>query len=311
MLKFKKLQNRLVIYLGGMVLFIILALSLTNYYSVRKALIKDVTEKQLLSFVEASQSNIQSLLEKAFETSELLANDPTLLKWYADGEKDENLGILAKNKITTISEDENYFTVFAVNNTTKHYWAEGNNLLDVVDKNDADDSWYFSFRDSNKDLVLNFDYNNELQKTLIFVNKKMTYKGKFQGISGVGINPDKIVKEFRKKKLTENSKLWLINPKGEIKMAQNSDEINSNLNKYILSTHVTKILSQGTSGVINDVDVNNIKNEIAYMEVGNTGFYIVVSSPINELMYLLKPIRNNTFIFATIFLLLTIVVVIL
>jgi hypothetical protein len=92
--------------------------------TVRKALIRDIREEQLLSFVEASQSDIQMVIEKAIETSIILADDPTLVKWFSEGEKNPELGDLAKAKLTGINKS-GYFTVFAVNNVTKNYWSEG------------------------------------------------------------------------------------------------------------------------------------------------------------------------------------------
>lgn len=311
MFKFEKIQNRLLVSLGSMVLLIILLMSLTNYFSVRKSLIKDVREKQLLSFVEASQSNIRALIEKALETSDFLATDPTVMKWFIDGEVDETLGVLSKNKLTKISQDEEYFTVFAVNNVTKNYWSENNQLLDVVSATDPDDSWFFDFMNLKEKLVLNFDYNQELDKTLMFVNARMENEGVFLGTAGVGIDPDKIIQEFKKRKITDNSQLWLIDPNGNIKMSQNAEEINSDLKNFIPANYVSQVLKSNISGVIDDVLINDEKNELAYMQVGNTGFYIVVVSPINELMYLLSPIAYNTLVFGIIFLVITIIIVIL
>ena len=310
MFKFEKIQNRLLVYLGSMVLAIILLMSLTNYSSVRKSLMKDVKEKQLLSFVEASQSNIRALIEKALETSEFLASDPTILQWFMGGEKDEALGVLSKNKLTDISLQDEYFTVFAVNSITHNYWSENNQLLDVVTETDPDDSWFFDFSRLNVPLVLNFDYNQELDKTLMFINARMEKDGIYLGTAGVGIDPDKIITEFKKRKITENSQLWLIDSDGNIKMSQNAEEINSDLNKFISKEYVNRVIKSNTSGVIDDVMIGDEKNELAYMEVGKTGLYIVVVSPLSELMYLLSPIAYNTLVFGIIFLVITIIIVI-
>ncbi len=310
MLKFEKIQNQLLVYLVSMVLIIILLMSLANYNSVRKSLVQDVKEKQLLSFVEASQSNIRTLIEKALETSEFLANDPTIVKWFVEGEIDESLGILSKNKLTDVYNNKDYFTVFAVNDVTKNYWSEENKLLDVITETDPDDSWFFDFKNLNESLVLNFDYNQELDKTLMFVNARMEQNGVFMGTAGVGIDPDKIIKEFNERKITENSHLWLIDPSGNIKMSQDAEQINSDLKEFIPAEYVNQVLRSNLSGVV-DVTINNEKNELAFMQVGTTGFYIVVVSPLKELMYLLAPIAYNTLIFGVIFLVITIIIVIL
>jgi hypothetical protein len=64
MIQFKNLQNRILTLVGSLVVVIILSLSVINFFTVRKTLINDIREKQLLSFTEASQSNIQMAIEK-------------------------------------------------------------------------------------------------------------------------------------------------------------------------------------------------------------------------------------------------------
>lgn len=140
MIQFKNLQTKILALIGSLVVLIILSLTIINFYTVRKTLIRDIRENQLLSFMEASQSNIQMVIEKAMETSIVLAQDPLLVKWFQEGEKDAALGELAKAKLTSLNKEMGYFTVFAVNNITKNYWAEGGKLLDVISETDPDDS---------------------------------------------------------------------------------------------------------------------------------------------------------------------------
>lgn len=306
MKKFSKIRNRLLVYLGGLVFTIIILLSFINYITVRKALIKDIRNNQLLAFVEAAQSNIQSVLEKAFETSQFIASDPTIVNWFTNGETNEITAELAKKRLTLVADDEDYFTVFAVNEITKHYWADNDQLLDVLSESDPDDSWYFSFRASNIPMLINFDYNKELDKTFLFVNAQMENNGSFLGSAGVGINPDKLVEELRTKKITPNSKLWLINEKGNIKISQFTEEINSDLQEFIPKQYVKEILNSKEKGVLSNVDLEDGNHyELAYTQIGNSGHYIVVCSPIKELVHLLNPIAYNTILFGAIFLLIT------
>ena len=167
MIKFKSLQTRILTSVEFLVIVIILSISIINFYTVRKALIKDIREEQLLSFVEASQSDVQMVIEKAIETSILLAEDPTLVKWFSEGEKDPELGKLAKDKLTGINKS-GYFTVFAVNNVTRNYWSENNKLLDVVSESDPDDSWFFGFIKEGKKLRLILITTRSLTKRYSF-----------------------------------------------------------------------------------------------------------------------------------------------
>ncbi len=311
MLRFEKLQNRLLILFGGLVLSIILLLSFINYVSVRRALIKDIREKQLISFVEATKCDIQTGIEKALETSLFMAKNPTIKAWFNGSEQDEQLATLTKDQLNVTFNDNDYITVFAVSDNTKNYWAENNKLLEVISESDSHDSWYFNFKASNKTIELNFDYHEDQDKTLLFINARMEHNGQFSGVAGVGLNPDKMVKEFRERKITKNSKLWLIDGKGVIKMSQNTEEIETNLNDQLSSNITNEITSSTFSKVVSNIKFEGAKSELVYTRVGETDHYIVAISPLNELIEMLKPIRLNTIIFGSIFLFLTIITVIL
>ncbi|HNV51246.1 MAG TPA: methyl-accepting chemotaxis protein [Tenuifilaceae bacterium] len=308
MIKFKSLQTRILTSVEFLVIVIILSISIINFYTVRKALIKDIREEQLLSFVEASQSDIQMVIEKAVETSILLAEDPTLVKWFADGEKDPELGKLAKDKLTGINKS-GYFTVFAVNNITKNYWSENGKLLDVVSESDQDDSWFFGFIKDGKKIALNFDYNSELNQTLFFFNALMGSSSQPLGTAGVGMNPDNLIKELTKRKITDNSKLWIIDNSGAIQISATKEEINKNISTLLPANLVNQVTNNVDKAVISNVSWEGKKYEFAKMKIGTTDFQILVAAPMSELIELLNPIRTNTIIFGVVFFIITLILI--
>jgi methyl-accepting chemotaxis protein len=308
MIKFKSLQTRILTLIESLVIVIILTISIMNYATVRRTLIKDIREEQLMSFVEASQSDIQMVLEKAIETSKLLANDPTILKWFSEGEVDPDLGVLAKAKLTSIT-NSGYFTVFAVNKTTNNYWAENNKLIEVVSEGDPDDSWFFDFLRDGHQVALNFDYNESLNQTLFFFNVLMGSTANPQGVAGVGMNPDNMIKEFMSKKITENSHLWIINSEGEVQISADKGEIGKQLSNLIPREIAHQITDRTEIKVISEVNWNDQEYEFAKMRIGSTDFQIAIAAPTAELIEILNPIRVNTIILGTIFAILTLVLV--
>jgi methyl-accepting chemotaxis protein len=309
MIQFKNLQNRILTLVGSLVVVIILSLSIINFFTVRKTLINDIREKQLLSFTEASQSNIQMAIEKAIETSLLLAEDPLLLDWFTGGEQDSVLGELVKRKLTTISNNGDYFTVFAVNEFTKNYWAEGNKLLDVLSPSDPDDSWYFDFVKLGKKVVLNFDFNQELNQTLFFFNILMGTPDKPLGTAGIGMNPDNFIKEFVSRKLTEKSQLWLVDTKGIIQIAANTDEIGKSIITILPDELTKKVVGNTNQMVIPNIQWEGEAYEFAKMGIGTTEFMILVGAPTEELTDILDPIRTNTIILGIVFFVITLIMV--
>ncbi len=308
MIKFTSLQSRILTLIESLVIIIILTISIMNYATVRSTLIKDIREEQLISFVEASQSDIQMVLEKAIETSLLMANDPTLTKWFSEGEVDDALGQLAKDKLTSIT-NFGYFTVFAVNNITKNYWAENGKLVEVVQEGDPDDSWFFDFLGDGHKVALNFDYNESLNQTLFFFNVLMGSQSNPIGVAGVGMNPENMIKEFMSKKITENSHLWIINSAGVIQISANKEDFGKQINSIIPSKVASQIADNSDMKVISDVSWNGQDFEFAKMKIGTTDFQIAVAAPTSELIEILNPIRTNTIILGFVFAVLTLVLV--
>lgn len=309
MVSFESLRARILVLIGALVIIIIVSSSYINYTTVRRTLIKDIREKQLLSFTQAAQSDIQMVLEKAMETSVILANDPVLMKWFSEGEKDPILGELAKKKLTQISEGSGYFTVFAINNVTKNYWAKNDKLVDVLSESDSNDNWYFGLLADKKKVVLNFDFNPKLNETLFFFNAIMGDVNNPKGIAGVGINPDEIVKELSSKKLTENSRLWVIDKKGMIQISAVKDEIGKNINEILPADLPSQILDKTTTKVISDISWKNDSFEFVKMNIGKTDYLILIGSPTSELIGVLDPIRTNSITLGILFFLITVVLV--
>jgi methyl-accepting chemotaxis protein len=307
MITFKKLQGRLLTVLGVLVIAIILLMGIINYYGVRRALIRDIRTNQLLSFLEASQSSLQSLLERAIETSLYLSKDPALSKWFQGGETDPELEKLALERIDQLTGAD-YFTSFAVNRVTNSYWSNGYKKIDKLSESDPDDQWFFSLMKSREKFVLNFDYNQELDETFLFVNVLMGSAENPTGVAGVGMKPNMLVEELQKRKVTESSHLWLIDNKGMIQMSQDTAEINQSISKF-LSPEMQKTILEKDEGVIADKVVYGEKSEVAFMGVGNTGYKMIVLAPTDELISLLAPIRSNTMIFSVVFLVITLLIV--
>jgi len=304
-----KIRSRLMVYFGGLILVVVSLLTLINYNTVKSTLQEDIRNKQLLVFVEAAQSNIRAVLEKGNEVSLALADDPALIKWFTGGEKDDVLKEIVLDKIDMTKQKLGYLTVFAVNDVTKKYYQEGHVLLDVVSENDPNDKWYFDLMKSQRKTTLNYDYNNQRNQTLFFFDILMGDVNKPVGIAGVGLNPEALVTDFKERRITPNSRLWMVDGKGKILIAQNKEEIDKDLSIIIPKELVDKILSAQGKAVFADEDVNGETCDLAVMDMGSTGYKVVSLSPTSELIAILNPIKTNSLMFGLFFFIITLVMV--
>lgn len=304
-----KIRTRLMVYFGGLILVVVSLLTLINYNTVKSTLQEDIRNKQLLVFVEAAQSNIRAVLEKGNEVSLALADDPAIIKWFTGGEKDDVLKEIVLDKIDMTKQKLGYLTVFAVNDVTKKYYQEGHMLLDVVSDNDPNDKWYFDLMKSQRKTTLNYDYNNQRNQTLFFFDILMGDVNKPVGIAGVGMNPEALVTDFKERRITPNSRLWMVDGKGKILIAQNKEEIDKELSTIIPGEIVDKILNSKEKAVITDQTVNGETCDLAVMDMGTTGFKVVSLSPTRELIAILNPIKTNSLMFGLFFFAITLVMV--
>ncbi|MBS2099953.1 HAMP domain-containing sensor histidine kinase [Carboxylicivirga linearis] len=308
-LKLRHIRTNLAITIGAFVFLTIMVLGWVHYFSVSRSLMKDAYEKQLITTLRAYQSSLQALLERAIETSEILADDPILIEWFESPEPNDQLKELALERLNKLKEQFGYTTVFAVSKKTHEYWRENFKLLDIVSKDDPDDSWFFDAIISKQKSALNFDYNKELNETILFVNVLMGDINNPIGVAGIGIDPSILVDKFKKNKSSDNAVLWLIDQSGKIIMSEDSLEINQQLSNCLGEETVKNIVKSNNHSYVQHIILADTKYELASMNVGTTKYKVVMIIPQKDLLSVLDVIRSNTVWLSIIILLLTLVVV--
>nr|WP_319399161.1 sensor histidine kinase [uncultured Carboxylicivirga sp.] len=305
----KHIRTNLAITIGAFVFVTILVLGWVQYYSVSQSIMDDAYTNRLITTLRSHQSSIQSLLEKAIETSEILADDPSLTNWFTSSDNNDHIKQIALERLSKLHNDFGYYTVFAVNIKNHEYWRENNNLLDVISENDPDDSWFFETIKKKHKSTLNFDFNKELKETILFVNVIMGDIENPIGIAGVGIDPSMLVEEFNKTKTSQNTRLWLIDDEGKIIMSEDTKEINYSLNTIIDNISLDAIINSSYSSYIQHLKIKNERYELASLVVGNTNYRMVMMIPQKELLSILDIIRLNTIWLSLIILALTLILV--
>ncbi|MCT4586289.1 MAG: ATP-binding protein [Carboxylicivirga sp.] len=294
MLKFNSIKHNLVLTVGLFVILTVLALSWVHYFSVRKSILSEVYDNQLIAILRAHQSDLQIIIEKAIETSHSLADDPAFVKWFGSQKPNPELKEIALQKLDFIHKELGYSTIFAVNRNTNEYWCEDFRLLDVVTKFDPDDTWFFEALESKKKISLNYDYNNILKQSMLFVNVIMGSPNNPIGVAGVGIDPTILIDHFEEHKTTENTQLWLIDNEGKILISKEENEININL-KALFDDHVIDELTAGPKEqIIREIKFHDDTYELASINLGSAGYRVVMVIPQKDILSLINVIGYNT-----------------
>ncbi|HPJ16119.1 MAG TPA: hypothetical protein PLJ39_13700, partial [Spirochaetota bacterium] len=132
-----------IIRIAALCLFLsVIITGVLNYTAARTIILGRMEDTELKNFAIMKAEIAESRILKAIETSILLADDPLLVNWFKGGEKNQNEGKFVKQRLTDIVDKANYFTVFAVSLSTNNYYINNGKILQTVDKNKPDDSWF-------------------------------------------------------------------------------------------------------------------------------------------------------------------------
>ncbi|WP_051296556.1 SpoIIE family protein phosphatase [Anaeroarcus burkinensis] len=284
-----------------------------SYFVTRDAALDKLKTKDMVNIIDAVDSKIAGRIERAKETSLLLARDPAVAAWILSSEKDEMHGKIAKARLEEIYRNYDYANAFIVSAVTNQYWAEGARMIQVMSPTDPMASWFFSSLKLHKEVLLNIDYNSARQNTFIFVNALVGDVNKPIGIAGVGLSIKEFAAEFQRYKYSRNSVIWLVDEKGKIHLADEVAQNGMYLNDYMPPEVAAAIIDDKEATVKNarTIDYEDAQGKVfdlAYQKMQGTDWKLVVRVPREESLTVLNSIKWNTMVASLITLALSIFV---
>jgi hypothetical protein len=282
-----------------------------SYYITRTAIVDKLKARDLIYIVESITSKVDGRIERAKETSLMLASDPTVVQWIAGGEKDEQLGQCAKNKINDIAKNYDYANSFIVSAVTNDYWAEDFKLIQVMSPDDPNAKWFYNALNSGKVVDLNIDYNSGRQDTFVFLNALVGDAGHPLAVAGVGLSLNEIAQEFHRYKVGERSNLWLVDNSGKIHLSDDLGYNGRNLDDYIPAEVFSQVISDKENAssspkVIEYINTNGEMMDLVYQSMKSTDWKVVFQIPRSESIAFLGSIKFNTMVASIVTLLLLI-----
>ena len=178
-------KKKLISILTIVLLFTFTFTSLISYNVTKTSITYNTKTKTLPLISDNIFSEIQQELITPINNSSLMANDEFLIDWVVSGEKDPSEVVRFLKRII---DKYGYFSSFFVSaNTENYYYYEG--ILKQISQSDPHDIWFYNFRDSQKDFILDVDTDQATQGTVtIFINHRLEdQQGGFLGVTGIGI----------------------------------------------------------------------------------------------------------------------------
>jgi diguanylate cyclase (GGDEF)-like protein len=195
-----RLKTKVVTTIAGLLLGVSIASSVINYHKNVRDTQAQLQNTSLPLSVDNIYTEIQQRMIEPLLVSSLMSNDTFLRDWVMNGEGDID-GIA--RYLAEIQRKYNVFTTFLVSDKTKKYY-HSRGVIDVINKENSADVWYFRFKDRSEPCEINLDYNVNLSDSLImFINYKvMNYKKEMIGVTGVGVkilNIEEMLGSFKSK----------------------------------------------------------------------------------------------------------------
>ncbi|ABO50366.1 Stage II sporulation E family protein [Desulforamulus reducens MI-1] len=290
---------KITIFATVIIVFSMLLVGAIAYTITEKEIVNKLKTKDLVNIAEAISAKIDGRIERAKETSILLAKDPEIINWVSSAEKNKVAEQNSLLRIAKLAREHDYSNSFIVSNVTKHYWDENCQIIDTMLENDPDDSWFFDVTKSNKPVSLVIDYNNERKDTFVFVNALMGDVKKPLAVVGVGLSLGELSKDFQSFKYGEKSDLWLVDNKGNIYLSDNINHNGKNISKILPMKIASTLLrnidsSHKVSSTLEYQDSKGALVDIISYPIKSSDWKLLVQIPRSESVSLLNTIKFNT-----------------
>ncbi|MEF3306110.1 SpoIIE family protein phosphatase [Paenibacillus sp. GYB003] len=258
--------------------------------------VKKLKENDLVYIAGSIAAKIDGSIERAAETSRLLAEDREIIEWIRQGEKQDAGGASALAKIAVLKQKLGYDSSFIVSIPTGRYYAENGEIIDVMSRGDPDDSWYFQFLQDNKPLNLEIDYNEERRDTFVFINALMKSGGEPLAIVGVGLSLNDLSAKFQEYKYGQNGSLWLIDDEGTIFLSDELAQNGKNIRDFMPASAAVLVAvpDAGSQNVLEFKGADGRTNDLVSFRVPSTEWTLVVSVDRDEAISYLRTIQGQT-----------------
>ena len=209
-----RLKTKVVLIIAGLLLFVSITGSIINYMKNVHDTQEQLQNTSLPLSVDNIYTEIQQRMIEPLLVSSLMSNDSFLRDWIIEGENDIND---VMRYLTEIQQKYDISTTFLVSEKTKNYYHP-RGLIDVVNKDNSADAWYFHFKDQPEPYEINLDHNANLGDFLVmFINYKvMDYSKQMIGVTGVGVKLLNIEEMLTSFKTRYKYDVYFVDQKGEL-----------------------------------------------------------------------------------------------
>lgn len=279
-----------------------------SYRITQREVIKDLKAGDLAILARSVASQVQGRIDRAAETSRMLADNPAVAEWVAGAEQDDRLGSMVKRMLAELPGQYDYTNSFVVSAVTGQYWSEVGSVLNVVSERNPDDSWFFQTIESGRKTNVMVDFNAERRDTFVFVNVLIGDADHPLGVAGVGLSLKKLSEDFAGYKLLGGSRIWMVGADGAIQLADDYSLTGTNIADRLSASALAEWNkgSAAESYVFEADDLDGHRVDMIRYPIGQADMQLLVQIPRSQTTGFLESIRNNTTVVAVLSLILSV-----
>ncbi|MCG9964713.1 methyl-accepting chemotaxis protein [Shewanella cutis] len=262
---------------------VLLSTILVGVISQRSA--KNVVQQRMLgsempSLMMQIRNKIDLDISSLMNAAEQLASSRMLLQWLENGRpQEQEPQVVAQLK--DITRQYHLAQASYADRQTAAYYTQDGFLRELTP---AQDGWFFSYRDSGQERMLNVftEANGEIK---LFINYQQPNG---RGLVGLAKSLDDMVQLLDSFKIEETGFVYLVDAKGEIKLHPAPSQIGKTSLKSLYSAaNIGSLLNRSDFNLI-DTEIQGEKIFVASSYIPSMDWYLVAQVPEAEVFALLR-----------------------
>jgi methyl-accepting chemotaxis protein len=257
------------------------------FFSLRQIVRKDAAQ-ELTRLLETSRLKLEASVNSEIAIALKMAESPLVISYFLQPE-DPDLERLAFSEIAGYRRAFKGNTVFWINDQDKRFYSDDAYAY-TLDPDNPDEYWYNMTLRETEHYNFNINYNDNLKKTMLWINAPVFSGGKAAGIVGTGIELTGFIESLYAE-IPEGVSLYLFNKQDEITGARDNQLL---IDKVLLNnflgaegdTIVSRAESLKETTIVTFLSGNQ---ETAISRIPLLDWYITGFVPITASMFLSSP----------------------
>jgi methyl-accepting chemotaxis protein len=261
--------------------------SVAFFFSLRQVIRRNAAQ-ELTRLLDTSRLNLEASVNSEIAIALKMAGSPLIINYFSRPEE-AALERLAFNEIAGYRSAFRGNTVFWISDNDKRFYSDDAYVY-TLDSSDPDEYWYNMTLYETEHYNFNINYNDNLKKTMLWINAPVFFQGEAVGIVGTGIELTSFIESLYAD-VSEGMSLYLFNHQGEITGARDNqlliDKVSLNGLLGVEGSLIISLAENLTGTQITTFLSGN--QEIAVGSIPLLDWYITAFAPITLSMFLSSP----------------------